>query len=192
MASRGAARGARAPRRVRDRGFLLLGRRGSRRRRQVATGHGAARSDRRRGHRHRYRPCDSGDGHHPLWRLRTVGPGHRPRGKNGAGPDRLQLLTSLSAALIGDDPRTVVVVDDAHLLDDGSAALVLHLATSTMAAVIATVRSGEPCPDAVVRCGRRRWPTASISRPSPRPRLRHFWRMRWATSSLRLSGGCGR
>ena len=69
---------------------------------------------------------------------------------DGAGPDRLQLLRSLSAALIGDGPRTVVVVDDAHLLDDGSAALVLHLATSTQVAVVATVRSGEPCPDAVV------------------------------------------
>ena len=69
---------------------------------------------------------------------------------DGAGPDRLQLLKSLSVALMGDDPRTVVVVDDAHLLDDGSAALVLHLATSTHVAVVATVRSGEPCPDAVV------------------------------------------
>ena len=69
---------------------------------------------------------------------------------DGAGPDRLQLLKSLSVALMGDDPRTVVVVDDAHLLDDGSAALVLHLATSTQVAVVATVRSGEPCPDAVV------------------------------------------
>jgi len=68
---------------------------------------------------------------------------------DGAGPDRLQLLTSLSAALVGDDPHTVVVVDDAHLLDDGSAALVHHLATSTKVAVVATVRSGEPCPDAV-------------------------------------------
>ena len=71
-------------------------------------------------------------------------------GENEAGPDRLQLLTSLTAALIGDHPRTVVVVDDAHLLDDGSAALVLHLATCTQASIIATVRSGEPCPDAVM------------------------------------------
>jgi DNA-binding NarL/FixJ family response regulator len=70
-------------------------------------------------------------------------------GENEAGPDRLQLLTSLSAALIGDSPRIVVTVDDAHLLDDGSAALVLHLATSRTASIIATVRSGEPCPDAV-------------------------------------------
>jgi DNA-binding CsgD family transcriptional regulator len=71
-------------------------------------------------------------------------------GENEAGKDRLQLLTSLSTALIGGRPEMVVVVDDAHLLDDGSAALVLHLATSTPASVIATVRSGEPCPDAVM------------------------------------------
>jgi CubicO group peptidase (beta-lactamase class C family) len=51
---------------------------------------------------------------------------------------------------MGDDRRTVVVVDDAHLLDDGSAALVLHLAASTQVAIVATMRSGEPCPDAVV------------------------------------------
>ena len=43
-----------------------------------------------------------------------------------------------------------MVVDDAHLLDDGSAALVLHLATTRRVTVVATVRSGEPCPDAVV------------------------------------------
>jgi DNA-binding CsgD family transcriptional regulator len=43
----------------------------------------------------------------------------------------------------------IVAVDDAHLLDDGSAALVLHLATATSARLVLTVRSGEPCPDAV-------------------------------------------
>jgi DNA-binding NarL/FixJ family response regulator len=41
-------------------------------------------------------------------------------------------------------------VDDAQLLDPVSAALVLHLATSSMAFVLATVRAGEPCPDAIV------------------------------------------
>lgn len=65
------------------------------------------------------------------------------------GPDRLQLLTSLSAALTSDGRRTVVAVDDAHLLDDGSAALVLHLAADARVSIIATVRSGERCPDAV-------------------------------------------
>lgn len=44
----------------------------------------------------------------------------------------------------------VLGVDDAQLLDPVSAALVLHLATSSTAFIIATVRAGEPCPDAVV------------------------------------------
>lgn len=43
-----------------------------------------------------------------------------------------------------------LVVDDAQLLDPVSAALVLHLATSSSAFILATVRVGEPCPDAVV------------------------------------------
>ncbi|HEX3977363.1 MAG TPA: LuxR C-terminal-related transcriptional regulator [Solirubrobacteraceae bacterium] len=47
--------------------------------------------------------------------------------------------------------RPVVLgVDDAQLLDPVSAALVLHLATSDSAFVLATVRTGEPCPDAIV------------------------------------------
>ena len=44
----------------------------------------------------------------------------------------------------------VIGVDDAQLLDPVSAALVLHLATSGAAFVLATVRAGEPCPDAIV------------------------------------------
>ncbi|HTX11117.1 MAG TPA: LuxR C-terminal-related transcriptional regulator [Solirubrobacteraceae bacterium] len=47
--------------------------------------------------------------------------------------------------------RPVVLgVDDAQLLDPVSAALVLHLATSSSAFVLATVRAGESCPDAIV------------------------------------------
>jgi len=44
----------------------------------------------------------------------------------------------------------VVFVDDAHLLDDGSATLVHHLALTQAATVLATVRTGEPVPDPVV------------------------------------------
>ena len=44
----------------------------------------------------------------------------------------------------------VLGVDDAQLLDPVSAALVLHLATSASAFILATVRAGEPCPDAIV------------------------------------------
>ena len=46
--------------------------------------------------------------------------------------------------------EVVIGVDDAQLLDPVSAALVLHLATSGSAFVLATVRAGEPCPDAIV------------------------------------------
>ena len=44
----------------------------------------------------------------------------------------------------------VVFVDDAHLLDDGSATLVHHLALTQAATVLVTVRTGEPAPDPVV------------------------------------------
>ncbi len=44
----------------------------------------------------------------------------------------------------------VVGVDDGQLLDPISAALVLHLVSSAAAFVVATVRSDEPCPDAIV------------------------------------------
>jgi DNA-binding NarL/FixJ family response regulator len=46
--------------------------------------------------------------------------------------------------------QVVLGVDDAHLLDPASAALVLHLVRTGAAFVITTVRSGEPCPDAIV------------------------------------------
>lgn len=46
--------------------------------------------------------------------------------------------------------RLVLGVDDANLLDDASAALVHQLVTSSLAAVVATVRSGEPAPDSIV------------------------------------------
>lgn len=57
-----------------------------------------------------------------------------------------------TAALLREEAggRTVVLgVDDAHLLDPASAALVLHLAVSGTAFVVATVRSGAGQPDAV-------------------------------------------
>ncbi len=66
--------------------------------------------------------------------------------------DLFELLRGAGAAL-GDlaGVRPLVVgVDDAHLLDPVSAALVLHLTSATDAFVLATVRTGEPCPDAIV------------------------------------------
>ncbi|MBO9532061.1 MAG: AAA family ATPase [Solirubrobacteraceae bacterium] len=45
--------------------------------------------------------------------------------------------------------RTVIVIDDAHLLDPVSAALTLELVMGGTAAVIVTVRAGEVLPDAI-------------------------------------------
>jgi DNA-binding CsgD family transcriptional regulator len=62
--------------------------------------------------------------------LRAVSASLRRRGRGGRPP--------------------LLVADDAHLLDASSAALVLNLAaTGDAAMVIAAVRSGEPCPDAI-------------------------------------------
>ncbi len=66
--------------------------------------------------------------------------------------DAFELLRRSVEALrdVADGRSLVVGVDDAHLLDATSAALVLLLATSAAAFVVAVVRSGESCPDAVV------------------------------------------
>ena len=65
--------------------------------------------------------------------------------------DTLELLRRSGDALRerARDRRVVLGVDDAQLLDPVSAALVLHLAATATAFVVATVRSGEPVPDAI-------------------------------------------
>jgi DNA-binding CsgD family transcriptional regulator/type II secretory pathway predicted ATPase ExeA len=62
-----------------------------------------------------------------------------------------QLLRTVSASIRkrGQGNPVALIVDDAHLLDPESAALVLHLAAVDELAVVAAVRSGELCPDAV-------------------------------------------
>ena len=50
----------------------------------------------------------------------------------------------------GDGRPPFVGVDDAHLLDEASAALVALLVRSGSAAVVVTLRSGESAPDAIV------------------------------------------
>jgi DNA-binding CsgD family transcriptional regulator len=50
----------------------------------------------------------------------------------------------------GDFKEVTLAVDDAHLLDDASAGLLI-LAVQSGARVLASVRSGEPCADAVTR-----------------------------------------
>ncbi|MCW6007228.1 LuxR family transcriptional regulator [Micromonospora sp. CPCC 205371] len=60
------------------------------------------------------------------------------------------LARAAEALLVGAGSAGVVVgVDDAHLLDELSATLVHQLAQSRTAAVLVTVRTGEPAPDAV-------------------------------------------
>ncbi len=72
--------------------------------------------------------------------------------RSEVGSDNLFELLRGSARAIADlaGGRPLVVgVDDAQLLDPTSAALVLHLISSATAFVLATVRSAEPCPDAI-------------------------------------------
>jgi len=70
-----------------------------------------------------------------------AGAGHRPHLFQLCA-DALRQRASAGRVLLG--------VDDGHLLDAASAALVLHLAASGTAFVVVTVRAGEPCPDPVV------------------------------------------
>jgi replication-associated recombination protein RarA len=65
-----------------------------------------------------------------------------------AGPQLLRAVTA-SIRERGRGRRVLLVLDDAHMLDPQSAALVLHLASDDEVAVVAAVRSGERCPDAV-------------------------------------------
>jgi Bacterial regulatory proteins, luxR family/AAA domain len=56
------------------------------------------------------------------------------------------LVNALHEQAAGRD--IVVGVDDAQLLDPASATFLLHIAEHAVAFVIATIRSGDPCPDA--------------------------------------------
>ncbi len=52
-------------------------------------------------------------------------------------------------ASVAGDRRSLLAIDDAHLLDAASAALVHQLAAGGEVFILATVRTGEPAPDAV-------------------------------------------
>ncbi len=67
-----------------------------------------------------------------------------------AGPVNLLGVAGQAVASRAIDGRLVLGVDDAHLLDPSSAALVRHLATSDACFVLVTVRIREPAPDAIV------------------------------------------
>ncbi len=68
------------------------------------------------------------------------------------GGDAKDAIRELSVALRrpAGQERPLLIVDDAHLLDEGSAALVHHLAVRREVRLVVTVRDGEPAPDAVV------------------------------------------
>ena len=68
------------------------------------------------------------------------------------GDDRLVTLRRAASAVAqrAHGRPLLLGVDDAHLLDDASAALIHQLAFSGLAMVLATVRTGEPAPDSVV------------------------------------------
>lgn len=69
----------------------------------------------------------------------------------GAVDDRSEMMRRCAAALAGraDGNRLVVLVDDAHLLDDPSAAVAHQVAEAGRAFVLATLRTDEPTPEAV-------------------------------------------
>lgn len=69
----------------------------------------------------------------------------------GGASDRFRLLQQARRALTAaaESSRLVMGIDDAHLLDDGSATLVHQLVAAEEATAIVTVRTGEATPDAV-------------------------------------------
>jgi ATP/maltotriose-dependent transcriptional regulator MalT len=71
--------------------------------------------------------------------------------REAVGGDRQTLLRAMIDALElrREEGRLIVAVDDAHLLDDPSAALIGMLAQSTGVRVLVTIRSKEPVPDPI-------------------------------------------
>ena len=74
-----------------------------------------------------------------------------------AAASPLEVLRAASMAITERDPDRrglVVAVDDAHLLDDGSATLVHQLVELEPVFVALTMRTGEPAPDPIVTVGK--------------------------------------
>jgi DNA-binding CsgD family transcriptional regulator/tetratricopeptide (TPR) repeat protein len=66
----------------------------------------------------------------------------------GELPDGAASALACAHAALGSS-RTLLAVDDAHLLDDASATLLHQLAIDRATRMVVTVRAGEPAPDAV-------------------------------------------
>jgi replication-associated recombination protein RarA len=76
--------------------------------------------------------------------LGIFAPWLRPSGSR----DPVALIASARESILTDED-TVIGLDDAHLLDQLSATLVHQIAVDRAGRILATVRSGEPVPDAV-------------------------------------------
>ncbi|MBV9167817.1 MAG: hypothetical protein JO342_16895, partial [Solirubrobacterales bacterium] len=72
-----------------------------------------------------------------------------PAGMRSDDPFELMRLSAQALRERAGGSALIVGVDDAQLLDLASAAVVLHLVSTATAFVVATVRRGERCPDAV-------------------------------------------
>ncbi|HEY3556554.1 MAG TPA: LuxR C-terminal-related transcriptional regulator [Kribbella sp.] len=97
-----------------------------------------------------------GNGRPTSWVAATASSRHLPLGAlallvgDVGGDPRWMLQRAADALLaVAADNQPVLVVDDAHLLDDLSASLVQQLVVQRKASVVVTVRSGEPAPHAV-------------------------------------------
>ena len=106
--------------------------------------------------------------------------------------DLLELMRRSAAALRGraDGRRIVIGVDDGHSLDPTSAALVLQLASTRVAFVVVTVRSGDAAPDAITSLWKdvgRAAPDAAAARRGrdDRPRRAGARRHRWSRARSR-------
>lgn len=64
---------------------------------------------------------------------------------------RAELLQRVAATIAAGPTPVLLIVDDGHLLDDASAAVVHQLAFDRQAFVAMTVRAGEPVPDPVLK-----------------------------------------
>lgn len=88
--------------------------------------------------------------------------------------DQLRLVQRAGASLVAGHGQAWVVigVDDAHLLDRVSALLVQQMVIRQQAAVVVTVRTGEPAPDAVTAL----WKDGLLDRLELRPDRRDWFR----------------
>ncbi|MEV6423962.1 AAA family ATPase [Streptomyces sp. NPDC051662] len=89
---------------------------------------------------------------------------------------RPNLLRVLADALLADTAggQRILLVDDAHLLDEGSAALLLHLAVRGGTRIVLTARSGVAMPDAIEALVRGDYAVRIDLRPLEPDSVRHL------------------